>query len=269
MNNPSAQADAYPPVYPHDPVEQIAEDVFMVRGSIRMSALMRITRNMAIVRNEGQLSLINPIRLSPEGEVELQSLGEVKHIIRLGPMHGVDDPYYVDRFQARLWCQPGGTSYPEPAIDVELNTGCSLPFPDTELFCFEGTIQPESVLLLKRGTGLLLTCDAIQHYGDYRFNNLPARLIMPLIGFPRTTIIGPFWLKLMTPEGKSLQPEFERLLTLEFDALLSAHGSFLATGAKAAVQRAVEKTYGEGAGPFCLNGKSGTSKPRATRRPRD
>ncbi len=243
MNNPRPQADAYPPAYPHDPVEQLAEDVFMVRGSIKMSALMRITRNMAIVRHEGQLSLINPIRLSPEGEAELYALGNVEHIIRLGPMHGVDDPYYVDRFRARFWCQPAGTSYPEPAIDVELKAGCDLPFPDAELFCFEGTIQPESSLLLKRGAGLLLTCDAIQHYGDYRFNNLPARLIMPLIGFPRTTVIGPFWLKLMTSEGASLRSEFERLLTLDFDALLSAHGSFLATGAKAAVQRAFEKTY--------------------------
>jgi len=41
---------AYAPAYPHDPIEPIAEDVFMVRGSIRMNALVRITRNMAIIR---------------------------------------------------------------------------------------------------------------------------------------------------------------------------------------------------------------------------
>ena len=60
-----------PPVYPHGPVEQIADDVFMVRGSIRMNPVVRITRNMAIVRNGSELTLVNPIRLSPAGEAEL------------------------------------------------------------------------------------------------------------------------------------------------------------------------------------------------------
>jgi len=31
----------YPPAYPHDPIEEIAADLFMVRGSIRMNALCR------------------------------------------------------------------------------------------------------------------------------------------------------------------------------------------------------------------------------------
>ena len=44
----------FPPFYPHDSIEEIISDVFMVRGTIRMNALMRITRNMAIVRHEGE-----------------------------------------------------------------------------------------------------------------------------------------------------------------------------------------------------------------------
>ena len=66
---------------------------------------------------------------------------------------------------------------------------------------------------------------------------------MPWIGFPRTTLIGPFWLKLMTPAGGSLEGEFRRLLTLEFGQLLSAHGSLLRTGAHAAVQAAVDRAF--------------------------
>ena len=40
------------PALPHDPIEEILPDVFMVRGTIQMNALMRITRNMAIVRHD-------------------------------------------------------------------------------------------------------------------------------------------------------------------------------------------------------------------------
>jgi hypothetical protein len=231
------------PAYGHDPLEEIAEDVFMARGSIRMNALMTITRNMAVIRNGGELTLVDPIRLDEAGEKQLEALGRVRHILRLGCLHGLDDPYYVERFKVEHWCQRGGTTYTEPAIDHELTPGGALPVPDAELFCFEQTKQPESVLLLRKGDGLLLTCDAIQHYGDYRHNNLAARLLMPLIGFPKTTIIGPLWLKFMTPDGGSLKSEFERLLDLSFDSLLSAHGSYLPSGAHAAVTAALNRTF--------------------------
>ncbi len=242
----SVSHPVYPPVYPHDPIEEIAQDVFMVRGSLKMNALLRISRNMAVIRHDSELTLVNPIRLYAAEEEKLQTLGNIKRIMRLGPMHGVDDPYYVNTFEAEFWCQPGGTIYPQPTIGVEMQPDGPLPFPDAELFCFKGTLQPESALVLQRDNGLLLTCDALQHYGDYKHNNLPARLMLPFLGFSKTTLVGPVWLKLMTPEAASLKQEFERLLSLDFDALLSAHGSFLAHGAKAAVQAAIERAFPDG-----------------------
>lgn len=84
---------SFAPAYPHDAPEQIVEHVFMVRGSIPLNPIMRISRNMAIVRHDGELTLINPIRLNEQGEAQLRALGEVKRIMRLGPFHGIDDPY--------------------------------------------------------------------------------------------------------------------------------------------------------------------------------
>ena len=234
---------AYPPALPHDPVEEIAPDLFMVRGSVRLNALMRITRNMAVVRHAGALHLVNPIRLTESGEQQLVALGEVKHLLRLGPMHGQDDPYYVDRFGAELWTPGASEQYPEPKAAQQLAEGCDLPFPDAAVFGFSGTAQPECALLLRRDPGVLLTCDAIQHYGDYRHNSWLARTLMPWIGFPKTTIVGPVWLKVMTPQGESLKGEFERLLTWDFDRLLAAHGSFLERSAKASVEAAVRKAF--------------------------
>ena len=234
---------AYPPAYPHDPIVEIAPEIFLARGAIALNPVVRISRNMVIVRNNRELTVINPIRLNPAEEQKLQEMGTVKNVLRSGAMHGLDDPYYVDTFGAEFWCQEGGTTYTVPKIDHPLTEGTDLPFPNAQLFCFRGTVQPESAILFDTGQGLLAMCDAVQHYGDYKHNNLPARLLMPFIGFPKTTIVGPVWTKIMTPEGQSLKQEFDRLLTLKFDALISAHGSFLATGAKAAVNKAVDKVY--------------------------
>lgn len=234
---------AYPPAYPHDPIEEIGSDLFMVRGGIKMNPLVSITRNMAIVRHEGELSLVNPVRLDEAGEASLRELGTVKRLLRLGPMHGLDDPYYIDTFHAELWAPGDSESYPEPKPDHLLTSDAELPFPNAELFCFDGTKQPETMLLMKQGSGVLLTCDAIQHYGDYEHINFLGRIAMPLLGFAKTTLIGPIWLKKMVPEGISFESEFRRILDLEFDQLLSAHGSFLASGARAAVERAIEKAF--------------------------
>ena len=234
---------SFAPVYPHGEIEPIADEVFMLRGSIKMNPVLRITRNMAIVRNDDELTLINPVRMNESGLAALDRLGVVKNILRLGAFHGIDDPFYMDRYSASFWAQPGGITYTEPAIDKVLETGGELPFPDAKFHAFEHTKEPEGAILIERGKGLLLTTDAIQHYGDYSYNNLPARLLMPFIGFPKTTLVGPIWLKVMTPEGGSLRHAFSGILEWTFDSLLAAHGTFLESGAHGAVSVAVARAF--------------------------
>lgn len=226
---------------PHGPIRTVTDRLHFVRGSIRFNALLRLSRNMAILKDDDGLTLVNPIRLNPSGEEALTRLGVVRRILRLGAMHGIDDAYYKARFNAELWAQASGTIYPDPPIDLDISV--EFPLPNATLFRFEKTQQPEAALLVPDARGVLLTCDAIQHYGDYTYNNLLARMAMPFIGFSKTTVVGPVWLKRVTPAGKSLRSEFDRLLDLDFDALLGAHGTFLDHGAKASVRAAVGRKF--------------------------
>lgn len=147
---------AYPPAYPHDTIVEIAQDIFMVRGSLKMNPVMRISRNMAVVRHDGELTLVNPIRLNVGEEARLNALGKVKHVLRLGCYHGIDDPYYMDKFSPEFWCQSSGAIYPEPEIDHVITESTVLPFPNAQLFCFRRTLQPESALLINIGKGIRL-----------------------------------------------------------------------------------------------------------------
>lgn len=233
---------SFAPVYPHGSPQQIADDVFVVRGSIKLNPLVRISRNMVVVRHAGELTLVNPVRMNDSGLAELDALGKVTHLLRLGAFHGIDDPFYMQRYHPTFWSQTGGTTYTEPNIDRELTAGCELPFPDAQFFAFEGTGQPEGAVVINTG-GILLTTDAIQHYGDFSYCNLLARMMLPFLGFSKTTLIGPIWLKLMTPEGGSLKDNFTRLLALSFDSVIAAHGTFRASGAHEGVRLAVEKAF--------------------------
>jgi hypothetical protein len=237
----------YPSALPHDLPKQIAEDVFVVHGCVKPNTVVRFSRNMAIVRDKGELTLINPVRMSEAGLVELDKLGKVAHVIRLAPSHGMDDPFYVDRYKAEFWSLEGGTTYTEPKITQPLIEGGQLPFSNAKLFAFKYMHEPEAAILLerseKREQGLLFTCDAVQSYESYPHTNWLARRVLPLIGFTKETLISKMWVKLAVANQEGIKTEFDRLLELDFDQLLGGHGTFVAKNAHAEVKCAIDNKF--------------------------
>jgi len=207
-----SNSDNYPQSLPHDNIKQLFPDIFMVQGSIKAGPI-KFNRNMVIIRENGLLTLINPVRLNLQEEKKLSELGEIKHILRQGTIHGRDDEYYVSKFSAEFWCLArSDKNYPKPQPDHIIGEDTALPFDNAELFVFSGTKQPESALLFKRYGGILITCDSVQSWQDWNQCNVVARLMMPFLGFGLRTLIGRPWLKGMTPDGGNLQSEFDRLL---------------------------------------------------------
>lgn len=228
---------------PHGSIEEIANDVFWVQGSIQFAPGMRLTRNMAIVRSGEELTVVSPVRLSPTGEAELERLGKVRHVVKIGFFHGVDDAYYLERFGATYWALPDGARSQDPRPDEELRPD-SLPIHDAKLFEFRDTKDKEGALLIGRAGGILITCDAVQHWSNTKGCSFPARLASHLIGFRRRPAqIGPPWRKRMTPTGASLKSDFERLAELDFAHLIGAHGNPLRDTAKQDLKATVQATF--------------------------
>ena len=233
----------YAPAMQHGPIEEITNDVFWVQGSIQLAPGIRLMRNMVIVRSGEELTLVSPVRLSPGGEAELKRLGTVRHVVKIGFFHGVDDAFYLERFSATYWALPGGTRAEDPTPDKELRPD-SLPIPDAELFEFRDTKDKEGALLIRRAGGILITCDSVQHWSNTRGCSFPARLVSHLIGFRRRPAqIGPPWRKRMTPKGASLKSDFDRLTQLDFAHLIAAHGHPLRDTAKQDLEATVQATF--------------------------
>ena len=169
----------FPAPFPHEPLQQVLLGVYVALGSISLPVPgARISRNMVVIRDNGDLTLINPIRLSSGEEQRLTALGTVKHVVRLGNAHGLDDHYYVQRFSAKFWCQTGVHNYAKPGPAEILQEGGPLPFTDAQVCTFAHTKTPEAAILLDRHGGLLITCDSLQHWTDWRHCTVPARLLM-------------------------------------------------------------------------------------------
>ena len=234
--SPAAMSDSFPKAMPHDPLERIFDDAWYVTGTVMLKPLVRLIRNMVVLRHEGELTLINPVRLTPEGEAELTRLGKITHLVSLGG-HAMDNPYYVDRHGAKVW------SVRPSAGATVLTEGGPLPLPGVQLFRFRDSNQPEGALLVERDGGLLITCDAVQHWAPHPLMSAGARLITWLLGFHHPAQLGPPWRKVMTPPGGSLRPDFERLAALPFESLIGGHGGLLRSDAATALRASIERNY--------------------------
>jgi hypothetical protein len=202
-----------------------------------------ISRNMTVVKSGGGLTLINAVRLTAQGEAQLAKLGTVKNVVKIGHYHGRDDAYYVSEHGAVFWALPNA-KHPDYGTEAQVSSAENLPILDAQLFVFDGANEAEAALLVARSNGVLVTCDAVQNWPNTARCSLPAKVVARLIGFTkRSAKIGPPWRKAMTPDGGSLQPDFERLAALKFDILIAAHGAPLVGGAPCALAATVKATY--------------------------
>ena len=233
-------SEPFPSVEPHGDLTQIIDDVWYLPGSVAFKPLLRLPRNMVVIRHQGELTLVNSVRLDDAGEKALEALGKVSHIMKIG-FHGMDDAYYLDRYDARHWVVDRNSTDNNNDDIGKLDEGVELPFPDARLFAFKDTINPEVCILIERDGGLLITSDCVQHWVPSNLMSPVAKVMTRLIGFQKPAQIGPPWKKMQTPPNKSLRADFDRLAALPFERIIGGHGGLLESkGAellKATIQR--------------------------------
>lgn len=213
---------AFPPAWPHGDIQEIFPDVFLVAGAMKLKPAFQFDRNMIILRQDGELVLVNSVRLTEPGLEQLEALGKVAHVIKLGQFHDRDDAFYVHRYGARLWALPGHTHAPGLRPDVEMAADTQLPLRDAGLFVFQTTEKPEAILHLRRHGGILIACDSLQNWVSPGplFNQF-SRVAMRLLGFIKPANVGPAWRK----RTKVRKEDFDRLQKLSYRHVLGAHGT--------------------------------------------
>lgn len=224
---------SFPPALAHGAIEEVLPEVFFVTGAMEtvlMELDWQFSRNMIIVREGERLVLINSVRLGDEGLAALDRLGKVTDVIRLGALHGRDDAFYLDRYQAQYWVTPG-LEPEQPGTALTLSEGSPLPIADASLFQFRTSKLPEGILHLQRDGGILLACDALQNWlhPDEHFCEA-SRQRMEQMGFFTPANVGPVWLQAAEPDAE----DFTRLGALAFRHALCGHGEPLLDHAQAA-----------------------------------
>ena len=96
----------FAPVQPHGPLQPIFDDVYWVTGTVVFKPIVRLARNMVVLRHDGVLTLIKSVRLDEQGEAALNAIGTGRHVRRIG-VRAMDDACDRDRYGARYWTPAG------------------------------------------------------------------------------------------------------------------------------------------------------------------
>ena len=240
MNN------SYPAATEHGQIKKIFEDVFTVTGSVLMAPGIQLSRNMIILRQGKSLTLISSVRLNDQGLQALDALGKVEHVIKLGAYHlgvhnGLDDPFYLRRYSARLWAMPQMQHQQGLATTALLTPAAQLPIKAMVMFEYESSKMPEGLLLLKRAGGILIACDSLQNWvvADQYFSE-KAAASMQSAGFIRPANVGPQWYKVCEPKAG----DFAKVLQLPFAHLLPSHGTPIIDTAKQQFRETFKEMFG-------------------------
>jgi hypothetical protein len=215
----------FPPALQHGEIEAVFPNIFFVTGAME-TVLQEIdwkfSRNMTVVRDGERLIIINSVRLSDVGLAKLDRLGQVTDVVRLGSLHGRDDPFYVDRYAANYWALPGMEHETGLQATNRLNRDAPLPISDASLFSFKTTQIPEGILHINRAGGILIACDALQNWrSPDQFFSESSTELMQSMGFFTPANLGPVWVQRAAPESE----DFVSLKALSFKHALCGHGA--------------------------------------------
>jgi hypothetical protein len=108
-------------------------DIFFVTGAMETvltNARRQFSRNMTVVRDGNVLTPINSIRLDGAGLAQLDALGRVADVVKIGSLHGRDDAFLQGALpsevlgRARRWCT--STASMPTASDASLASASAL-----------------------------------------------------------------------------------------------------------------------------------------------
>ena len=185
-------------VHPHDPIEQLADNLWRVEGDVPR---MQLRRCMTVARlRSGDLVLHSAIALDDEGMAKLESFGRPAWLVVPNGWHRIDAARYKARYpDMKVICPSGSRRNVEKVVAVDATYDDSPrldPEDDTVEFEQWQKKKMEGVMMVRSPDGVTAVfCDALFNlpHGKGLFWWFYGR-VLGSTGGPRVTVIGRLFL---------------------------------------------------------------------------
>lgn len=216
----------YFPLLPHLDITEKVEGVYELTGTMKLFGLFRYSRNMHIIKTEDGVALVNPVRADDKTLRRIEEIGPIKHIYKIGQLHNVDIPFYMDKYAPKLWKIEGDPTLDHLKADHYFEDGQKASPCGSKLRILKNSKLKEAVLIHPSAGGTLISCDAFVNMGPDPMANWLTNTLQKLL--PSPVYVGPNWIKFAKPSGGDLL----ELLSDDFENLLTAHGAAVLGDAK-------------------------------------
>jgi hypothetical protein len=227
-------------VAPHDPIEQIDDNLWAVDGVVPTIPGGSFRRRMSIVRlADDTLLLHNAVPLDEPGMKRLGELGRPAILVLPSAFHCMDAHAMRERLGAKTYCPALSADRVRQVVEVDGHLDALPSDPRVRFVPLDGTTNGEGVFLVTSTEGArvnMLVCDMVLNipHGKGLWS-----LLWRLMGFTGGPRCGPVWLKRAVSDRKALRASIERLAeTPNLARIIPSHGTVIDRDA-AATLRAV------------------------------
>lgn len=196
-------------VRPHGKLEQLANNLWWVWGSIPGMSLRRAM--VLAKRRDGDLVVHNAIALDDAGMRELEAIGEPKYIVVPNAGHRLDAPAYKRRYpNAQFFAPRGGRAAVEKRVPVD---GIYEDFPtdeDVRLEMLRGVDDAEGAMIVHSEDGVTLVLNDAVFNMDRKRDPL-GFIITTLFGSAPGPRVSRLVKLLFVKDKRALREDLERL----------------------------------------------------------
>ena len=208
-------------ILPHGPIEQLAETLWQVTGSLPRMAL---PRNMLVYRRpDGRLWIHSAIALEAPAMTELERLGEPAWLIVPNALHTLDAPAYRRRYRSlQVLCPAATRAAIAKKVVVDGVVEEVLPPLGIAVLAPAGSKPLENAYRLPVGNGALAFCDLLFNVPHQK--GFGGRILRWLgsTGYFGVTKIGR---RLFVEDANALANWLDALAATEPDLVTVAHGN--------------------------------------------
>lgn len=177
-------------VHGHEPIEELAENLWRVRGVVPGAPLDRV---MTVVRlATGDLVIHSAITLDERSMARLEAFGRPRYLVVPNRFHRLDAPRFKRRYpNLTVVCPPGGKRAISGRVAVDGGYDLLPTDPRVRMSLVEGTGEGEGVLEVKSDAGTTLVVNDLIFNMPHRtgFGGFVLKHVTDSSGGPRLTRI--------------------------------------------------------------------------------
>lgn len=221
-------------------LQSIAPDLWQVGNDVFMPGGVHFPGRMLVLRlADDALVLWSPVPVDDALAAALQALGTVRWIVAPCLFHHLFVAAASERWPdaAVLACPGMDEKRPDLRIDGVLPADAPAEWAGAlDLVLVEGVPMLNEVVVRHRTSGSLIVTDLVFHLHEYR--GWLTGLVLWLVG-ARRRLAQSRSVRLMTRDRAAAAASAERILALDFERLVMAHGRIVDTGGHAALAEAL------------------------------